>query len=72
MILIDKNSKVLVDIVDTVEEVSNGLLITKGEYQCIYASCIELDVFDIEPPEGVEIQKYKYIDEQFVEIQPEE
>lgn len=68
MILIDKDTKVLVDIVDTIEEVINGLLITKGEYQCIYASCIELEVFDVVVPEGIEIQKYIYIDGEFVEV----
>ncbi len=68
MILIDKNTKILVDVVDTTEEVENGLLITKGTDKYIYASCIELEVLDIEPPQGIEIQKYMYIDEQFIEV----
>lgn len=68
MILIDKNTKVLVDIVDTTEEVINGLLVVKGEDKYIYATCVELDVLDVEVPEGVEIQKYMYVDGQFVEV----
>jgi len=55
MILIDKNTKILVDIVDTTEEVINGLLVIKGTDKYIYASCIELEIFDIEPPQGIEI-----------------
>ncbi|HOV27726.1 MAG TPA: hypothetical protein PK566_15385 [Pseudobacteroides sp.] len=68
MILIDKNTKILVDIVDTTEEVINGLLVIKGTDKYIYASCIELEIFDIEPPQGIEIQKYMYIDGEFVEV----
>jgi hypothetical protein len=71
MVLVEKNTKVLVDIVDTTEQVENGLLITKGEEKYIYASVIELEVIDVEVPEGIEIQKYKYIDGEFVEIEEE-
>jgi len=72
MILVDKETKILVDIVDTTQEVENGLLITKGEQKYIYASLvIELAVFDVEVPEGVEIQMYKYIDGQFIAIEEE-
>jgi hypothetical protein len=71
MILIDKNTKILVDVVNTTEEVINGLLVTKGEDKYIYASCIELEVFDVEVPEGVEIQKYMYMDREFIKV-PEE
>ncbi len=72
MILIDKNTKILVDAVDKTEPVINGLLVVKGEEKYIYASCIELEVFDIDVPEGVEIQKHIYVDGQFVETVPGE
>ena len=65
-VLVD-NSEVVVDIVDSAEEASNGLQVNRDGNVYIYASSIALTVVNVETiPEGVMAQKYKYIEGEFV------
>ena len=73
----NNDNDVVIDIVDSAEEVSNGLQVNRDGDIYIYASSIALTVENVETiPEGVMAQKYKYIEGEFVlnpdYVEPEE
>ena len=66
MILILNTDNVIVNIVDTIQTVQNGILTTKGEQSCIYGdNTLTTETIEI-VPSNVIPQKYKYINSEFV------
>ena len=77
MKVLTDNNNVVIDIVNSTEQVINGLQVNKDGDVYIYASSIALTVENVETiPEGVMAQKYKYIEGEFVlnpdYVEPEE
>ncbi len=65
-IIVDSDN-VLVDIVDSTEEVSNGIKVIKGNQEYVYADTLNLLEYDVdEIPSLVCPQKYLYENGEFV------
>lgn len=71
MILVDKNTKVVIDIVNSAQVVENGILVQKPNGDVlVYGMKDDLDIIDVTAPDGVEAQKYKYTNGAF-EVNPD-
>lgn len=66
IVLVENVTNVVIDIVDSVQQVSNGTQVNKAGSVYIYASSIPLTTVEVETiPEGVVPQQYLYVDGAF-------